>query len=197
MLLDGVKRFGAGSWKKILSTYEFHWKRTAVDLKDKYRNILKGRERLKRVSMQSKREEGGDAKPSMEYRRCTSPTSGRGLDVRGIGNCKTHIYTYEYRSGDDGGSRSSTRWSGSYEAGSGIGVGENVGPVGQQRGVVEAQAAHGIGWLYGRSTGVGYSTVAAGRKEAGRIHAEVRKAPIMAAPSGMNLERLLCSDEAE
>lgn len=45
MLLDGVNRFGAGSWKKILLSYNFHIKRTAVDLKDKYRNILRAQER--------------------------------------------------------------------------------------------------------------------------------------------------------
>lgn len=45
MLLAGVARFGVGNWKKILSEYKFHHKRTAVDLKDKYRNILRAQER--------------------------------------------------------------------------------------------------------------------------------------------------------
>lgn len=45
MLIEGVRRYGAGNWKKILSSYEFHVKRTAVDLKDKYRNILRAQER--------------------------------------------------------------------------------------------------------------------------------------------------------
>lgn len=38
-LMTGVKRFGVGKWKEILCCYEFNSKRTAVDLKDKYRNI--------------------------------------------------------------------------------------------------------------------------------------------------------------
>lgn len=198
MLLDGVKRFGAGSWKKILCTYEFHWKRTAVDLKDKYRNILKARDRQKKVGMQSTQEEHAHAKQSMEHRRWSSPTSGPRVDMRGIGNCKTHSYTYEYTLRDDAGSCSSTRCSGSYEGGSGIGGREGVGPVGQKREVVEAAEGHGIRWLYPSGVaGVGCSTLEAGRKEADRIHAEVMKGPIMVAPSRMKLERLLCSDEAE
>lgn len=42
-LTDGVKKYGAGNWKKILCHYKFHWKRTPVDLKDKYRNMMKMR----------------------------------------------------------------------------------------------------------------------------------------------------------
>lgn len=45
MLLEGVRVFGAGNWKKILNSYRFHWKRTAVDLKDKYRNITRAKMR--------------------------------------------------------------------------------------------------------------------------------------------------------
>lgn len=47
MLLDGVRIFGPGRWKKILSSYDFHHKRTAVDLKDKYRNVLRAQERAR------------------------------------------------------------------------------------------------------------------------------------------------------
>lgn len=50
MLLDGVKQYGAGNWKCILRSYSFHTKRTAVDLKDKYRNILRARERKNKQS---------------------------------------------------------------------------------------------------------------------------------------------------
>lgn len=46
-LLEGVRKHGAGKWKKILNSYSFHRKRTAVDLKDKYRNMLRARERQK------------------------------------------------------------------------------------------------------------------------------------------------------
>lgn len=45
MLLDGVRVHGVGNWKKILVSYRFHWKRTAVDLKDKYRNITRAKMR--------------------------------------------------------------------------------------------------------------------------------------------------------
>lgn len=45
MLVDGIRKFGVGNWKRILCAYEFHEKRTAVDLKDKYRNILRAEER--------------------------------------------------------------------------------------------------------------------------------------------------------
>ena len=40
MLLEGITRFGCGNWKQILPSYKFHDKRTNVDPKDKYRNIL-------------------------------------------------------------------------------------------------------------------------------------------------------------
>lgn len=39
--VQGVKKFGAGSWARILSSYEFSESRTAVDLKDKWRNMNK------------------------------------------------------------------------------------------------------------------------------------------------------------
>lgn len=42
----------AGKWKTILRNYPFHAKRTTVDLKDKYRNILRAREREKRQPLQ-------------------------------------------------------------------------------------------------------------------------------------------------
>ncbi|CAN8069977.1 unnamed protein product [Agarophyton chilense] len=61
-LLEGVRKYGAGKWKKILTCYEFHWKRTAVDLKDKYRNIIRAQEREKRKRLErmgvSKQEAG-------------------------------------------------------------------------------------------------------------------------------------------
>lgn len=53
MLLEGVRLFGVGNWKKILNTYQFHWKRTAVDLKDKYRNITRAKIRRMNASSQS------------------------------------------------------------------------------------------------------------------------------------------------
>lgn len=53
MLLDGVRVFGVGNWKKILNSYTFHWKRTAVDLKDKYRNIMRARVRRMNASSAS------------------------------------------------------------------------------------------------------------------------------------------------
>lgn len=53
MLLDGVRAFGVGNWKKILNSYQFHWKRTAVDLKDKYRNITRAKMRRMNASSQS------------------------------------------------------------------------------------------------------------------------------------------------
>ncbi|EME26576.1 hypothetical protein Gasu2_17440 [Galdieria sulphuraria] len=36
----GISQFGVGRWKNILYSYPFHPKRTCVDLKDKYRNML-------------------------------------------------------------------------------------------------------------------------------------------------------------
>lgn len=53
MLLEGVRLFGVGNWKKILNTYQFHLKRTAVDLKDKYRNITRAKIRRMNASSQS------------------------------------------------------------------------------------------------------------------------------------------------
>jgi hypothetical protein len=40
-MCQGVKKFGAGSWSRILSSYEFAESRNAVDLKDKWRNMSK------------------------------------------------------------------------------------------------------------------------------------------------------------
>lgn len=50
MLLEGVRVFGVGNWKKILNCYRFHWKRTAVDLKDKYRNMTRAKMRKMNAS---------------------------------------------------------------------------------------------------------------------------------------------------
>ena len=36
----GVRRFGVGHWKEILARYPFQ-NRTSVNLKDKWRNMLK------------------------------------------------------------------------------------------------------------------------------------------------------------
>lgn len=51
MLLGGVRTFGPGSWKKILARFPFHEKRTSVDLKDKYRNIMRARARRAAAEM--------------------------------------------------------------------------------------------------------------------------------------------------
>lgn len=40
-LMDGVKKYGKGNWSEILKNYPFHKKRSSVDLKDKYRNLMK------------------------------------------------------------------------------------------------------------------------------------------------------------
>jgi hypothetical protein len=40
-LYNGVERYGVGEWAKIMSTYKFHDRRRAVDLKDKWRNMYK------------------------------------------------------------------------------------------------------------------------------------------------------------
>lgn len=45
-LKEGVKNLGP-NWKDILYAYEFHPTRTSVDLKDKYRNILRKKAREK------------------------------------------------------------------------------------------------------------------------------------------------------
>lgn len=58
MLLDGVAVYGAGNWKKILNSYHFHWKRTAVDLKDKYRNMT--RARIRRAAAAAAASESSD-----------------------------------------------------------------------------------------------------------------------------------------
>jgi hypothetical protein len=46
-LLQGVQRHGVGQWEPILAAHRdvFHPKRTAVDLKDKYRNVMKQQQR--------------------------------------------------------------------------------------------------------------------------------------------------------
>jgi hypothetical protein len=42
-LKEGVVKFKCSKqmWRDILSNYKFHERRTAVDLKDKYRNLCK------------------------------------------------------------------------------------------------------------------------------------------------------------
>jgi hypothetical protein len=45
MLRAGVRRFGVGKWKHILTAYPFNSRRSSVDLKDKWRNILKKEKR--------------------------------------------------------------------------------------------------------------------------------------------------------
>ena len=50
MLMEGVRIHGVGNWKKILNSYRFHWKRTAVDLKDKYRNMTRAKLRRMQAS---------------------------------------------------------------------------------------------------------------------------------------------------
>ena len=40
-LTRGVQKYGAGAWRQILDTHSFHAHRTNVDLKDKWRNMLK------------------------------------------------------------------------------------------------------------------------------------------------------------
>jgi Myb-like DNA-binding domain len=48
MLFAGVRRFGAGKWKLILAAYPFNARRSPVDLKDKWRNVLKKEKRRSR-----------------------------------------------------------------------------------------------------------------------------------------------------
>ena len=40
-LRKGVQRFGVGRWKAIMKTYPFNRCRSTVDLKDKWRNMMK------------------------------------------------------------------------------------------------------------------------------------------------------------
>jgi hypothetical protein len=40
-LLQGVAKFGVGKWSKILRHYEFTAGRSAVDIKDKWRNLAR------------------------------------------------------------------------------------------------------------------------------------------------------------
>ncbi|GJQ13928.1 hypothetical protein GpartN1_g5719.t1 [Galdieria partita] len=44
-LLRGVDKFGVGKWTSILRTFAFQKKRSAIDLKDKYRNIIRAKRR--------------------------------------------------------------------------------------------------------------------------------------------------------
>jgi hypothetical protein len=48
MLFAGVRRFGPGKWKLILAAYPFNARRSPVDLKDKWRNVLKKQQRRTR-----------------------------------------------------------------------------------------------------------------------------------------------------
>ncbi len=43
-MLDGVRKYGVGNWKMIQTSYAFDH-RTSVDLKDKYRNLMKAQGR--------------------------------------------------------------------------------------------------------------------------------------------------------
>jgi hypothetical protein len=49
MLRAGVLRFGVGKWKHILTAYPFNVRRSSVDLKDKWRNIMKKENRRVRI----------------------------------------------------------------------------------------------------------------------------------------------------
>ncbi|GJD05825.1 hypothetical protein Gasu2_02740 [Galdieria sulphuraria] len=44
-LLRGVEKYGVGKWTSILRTFAFQKKRSAIDLKDKYRNIVRAKRR--------------------------------------------------------------------------------------------------------------------------------------------------------
>ncbi|GJQ15956.1 hypothetical protein GpartN1_g7747.t1 [Galdieria partita] len=50
-LTIGISQFGVGHWKNILHSYPFHPKRTCVDLKDKYRNMLNAYRRSQRCDI--------------------------------------------------------------------------------------------------------------------------------------------------
>ena len=51
LLLEGVALYGIGNWKKILHSMDgFHPKRTPMNLKDKFRNILRARMRQAEAS---------------------------------------------------------------------------------------------------------------------------------------------------
>ena len=41
---EGVKKFGVGSWARILAAFPFDTARTAVHLKDKWRNLEKAKQ---------------------------------------------------------------------------------------------------------------------------------------------------------
>ena len=40
-MVRGLRRHGPGKWALILSDYDFNANRTSVDLKDKFRNMLR------------------------------------------------------------------------------------------------------------------------------------------------------------
>lgn len=44
-LIRGVEKFGVGKWTSILKNFSFHKKRSAIDLKDKYRNMVRAKRR--------------------------------------------------------------------------------------------------------------------------------------------------------
>lgn len=63
-LLEGVKRYGIGSWKKILAQSDLHFHdRTAVDLKDRFRTCYPD-QYLKRPRPSDVRPEASEAVPS-------------------------------------------------------------------------------------------------------------------------------------
>lgn len=74
MLMDGVRLFGVGNWKKILTSYKFHGKRTAVDLKDKYRNMTRAKLRKMNASSQSDLSSVGSDDNSSNRREMNSNT---------------------------------------------------------------------------------------------------------------------------
>lgn len=65
MLMEGVRTFGVGNWKKILNSYQFHWKRTAVDLKDKYRNMT--RAKLRKMNAAMSMNESDDSQQNQQH----------------------------------------------------------------------------------------------------------------------------------
>lgn len=75
MLMEGVRVFGVGNWKKILNCYQFHWKRTAVDLKDKYRNMT--RAKLRKMNAANAMNESDDSQQQQQQKQqeCRSPNS--------------------------------------------------------------------------------------------------------------------------
>jgi len=53
-LLRGVEIFGVGKWTSILRNFNFQKKRSAIDLKDKYRNILRAKQRSRMAQLNAR-----------------------------------------------------------------------------------------------------------------------------------------------